>query len=150
MQKHNLDDAKTLVEALYCVAGGDDETHAPEALKGEKYIPQYIKFAHVAIEEACARAFQTGYDSGVEYKQEQQPVAPEPDWSTAPEWAHWWAVDCQSVGKWYEIAPYWLTGKWNNHTGRIVWDGKEEDLPLGKDWRETLTERPQEEQPCNQ
>ncbi len=31
MQKHNLDDAKTLAEALYCVAGGNDETHAPGA-----------------------------------------------------------------------------------------------------------------------
>ena len=69
------------------------------------------------------------------------PVAPEPDWDNAPDWAAWWVMDVHSVGFWYELEPYICARKWENTAGRIVWDGKDEDLPVGVDWRTTKRER---------
>src|SRR5688572_2979005 len=37
---------------------------------------------------------------------------PEPDWSQAPEWAQWWAVDANNSAYWYEIKPTLLINCW--------------------------------------
>lgn len=75
-----------------------------------------------------------------------QPEAPEPDWTTAPDWAQWWAVDADGLAYWYGIVPptlspthdMWDTGPdgFDTPIGYI-------DLPLGIDWRTTLRTRPQ-------
>lgn len=89
---------------------------------------------------------------------ERTPVAattqgqPMPDWTQAPEWAQWWAVDANGQSMWYRVEPYC-----DDDEG-ACWCGQFDDkgdydsgmfcerhttLPLGIDWRTTLTPRPQ-------
>lgn len=72
-----------------------------------------------------------------------QPEAPEPDWSTAPEWAQWWAVDTDGVACWYVSEPningaVWAPTDdlWHLTQGLVA-------LPIGVDWRTTLRKRPE-------
>ena len=81
------------------------------------------------------------------------PTAPEPDWSQAPEWAEWWAVDgavepCENSNScWFENEPtqgdnatWWITvERGMSQSDRVV------DLPIGIDWRTTLRKRPEGE-----
>lgn len=71
---------------------------------------------------------------------------PQPDWSQAPDWAQWWAVDSCGHPFWFENKPYFRRQEpscvWHNQKGkeqRLSWL----DLPVGIDWRCTLRERPQ-------
>ena len=73
-----------------------------------------------------------------------QPKAPEPDWTQAPDWAQWWAVDADGMAWWYATQPEYLNG------AGTEWDGDQQtrrvglvDLPLGIDWRTTLRRRPE-------
>lgn len=73
---------------------------------------------------------------------------PEPDWNEAPTWAMWWAVEYAAgdVG-----LAFWFAGE--PVTDYAVWvDPEDEDrkqlygtvpLPLGCDWRLSLTKRPE-------
>jgi hypothetical protein len=74
----------------------------------------------------------------------------EPDWSTAPEWAMWWAVNSGGVARFYEYEPvrYDADGFWDappnparpaRTMGNVI-DDDLIDLPLGTDWR-TLKQR---------
>ena len=76
-----------------------------------------------------------------------QPDAPIPDWTTAPPWAQWWAVDADGFACWYGVAPPFLPNA--SH----AWDSEPEgrgesvgyiNLPVGVDWRTTLRHRPEE------
>lgn len=70
------------------------------------------------------------------------PAAPEPDWSQAPEWAQYHVHDPACVWAW------WLEN-WPKHpqlltrmfTGR--WMPYENPLPVGIDYRTTLSTRPE-------
>lgn len=75
------------------------------------------------------------------------PVYPDPDWSHAPEWAQWWAVDSSCMAYWYQTQPTMVPGMWYCPKGHGHWScmvGDEPiDLPLGCDWRLTLRRRPE-------
>jgi hypothetical protein len=82
-------------------------------------------------------------------------VAPEPDWSTAPEWAQWWAVNSDGAAMWYEHKPHlvhvthsvfggFMT--WVPEGGQGKWDRSSNvtmSLPVGLDWRLFRYQRPQ-------
>lgn len=91
----------------------------------------------------------------------------EPDWSKAPDWAHYWAVDSNGHAYWYEHKPQrlyfddfgfgngdWKEGdgiwfhtskepnKWNN-TGMPDYNWPPEGVDNKNiDWGNTLLERP--------
>lgn len=68
--------------------------------------------------------------------------APRPDWSQAPEWAMFHAINANGTGHWYQHEPQHRTIGWVKRDGR--WHGDIGYLlPLGVDWRETLQRRPQ-------
>ena len=65
------------------------------------------------------------------------PASIEPDWSEAPDWARYWAMDADGFQWWYAEKPSRLATCWNS-------GGREARLPervLG--WRNTLRERPE-------
>lgn len=66
------------------------------------------------------------------------------DWSKAPEWANYHAIDEDGRGYFYEEKPelFTITQCWNSNL-RLTRDddGKQWDVD---DWKETLTERPEE------
>ena len=43
---------------------------------------------------------------------------PGPDWSDAPSWAQWWAVD-QHGPFWYARKPTWTGAGWNPNWGNF-------------------------------
>lgn len=58
-----------------------------------------------------------------------------PDWSKAPEWAKWWAIDSDGVAYWYEMKPYpKSTGDWTGVPGRAQID----PFRISFKWTETL------------
>lgn len=74
------------------------------------------------------------------------PNTPRPDWSQAPAWAQWWAVD-GSGATWFEYEPIadkggdWTVG--NDWDDMGQWDGAGDiDIPLGIDWRLLKEQRP--------
>lgn len=72
--------------------------------------------------------------------------APEPDWSKAPEWAEWWAVNADGGVAWFENKPtIWVSVVycgWESNKGRWKTILDRLELPLGVDWRTTLRKRP--------
>lgn len=74
-------------------------------------------------------------------KQEQQ-MTYSPDWSTAPDWAQWWALDANGQAYWYERKPFRGFSSWLLGFGRGVLD-KRISLPDGYDfWQKSLQNRP--------
>jgi len=78
-----------------------------------------------------------------------QPEAPEPDWTTAPDWAQWWAVQPSGVAYWFRRRPMTFsdetTSQWVAHRSA---EGDlcelldtETGLQRGIDWRTTLRRR---------
>jgi hypothetical protein len=62
-----------------------------------------------------------------------------PDWSTAPEWAGWWAVDARGGACWYERQPA-------ADEYREMWIGPGGRVGLaqsGEGWLASLTQRPE-------
>jgi hypothetical protein len=64
----------------------------------------------------------------------------QPDWSKAPEWARYWAIDADGGVYWYENKPsakefmgYWSDGG----VGRKEFSGHSR-----YDWKDTLASRP--------
>lgn len=76
------------------------------------------------------------------------PVAPEPDWSVAPERAEYYAVDADRISWWFILEPF-IRSKadagWSmlDETKGFWFAGRRKLLPIGCDWRETLTKRPE-------
>lgn len=64
-----------------------------------------------------------------------------PDWSQAPEWAEWWAVDADGQVLWLTKQPFILGAGWAN-PGGVTRRAESINLPLGVDWRTTLQRRP--------
>jgi hypothetical protein len=61
------------------------------------------------------------------------------DWSTAPEWANWFAQDCDGQCLWYERKPTLdsLFGVWKQDRGEVMFaEG------FFKDWDKSLQQRP--------
>ena len=76
-------------------------------------------------------------------EQDAQPDAPLPDWTTAPEWAQWWAVDADGMACWYTSEPKIYESVWGPEDDRWHVTHGLVDLPLGVDWRTTLRRRPE-------
>jgi hypothetical protein len=75
--------------------------------------------------------------------QPETPAAPQPDWSKAPEWAQWWAVDSNGEAYYYEVEPGLAAATWAVASmERFVSAGKVE--LHGRNWRLTAQQRPQE------
>lgn len=84
--------------------------------------------------------------------QMDNPSPPRPNWTQAPSWSNWWAVDPNGWAHWYQEEPiYSLTITycgWLPKTieriqqGAEIWAG-EIDLPLGVDWRLLKEKRPE-------
>lgn len=72
---------------------------------------------------------------------------PRPDWSQAPEWAEWWAVDANGQVTWFDTDPvvdhsgFWDHLVIDGRTGRMYPDGKI-SIPIGTDWRLLKEKRP--------
>lgn len=62
----------------------------------------------------------------------------EPDWSKAPEWANWWAMDEDGTAWWYENKTYCKENEWTG-TGNCMKVSRKND-----GWRDTLRERPKQ------
>jgi hypothetical protein len=62
------------------------------------------------------------------------------DWKRAPRWANYHTCDEDGCGYWYETKPYTRGGFWCAQ-GDIEWKQSEYTLPVGVDWRESLTKR---------
>lgn len=64
-----------------------------------------------------------------------------PNWSKAPIWAKWWAVDENARAYWHEKEPFMdllgNTGVWASEGN--LWSIGSEDIPEGVDWK-TLKE----------
>lgn len=70
-----------------------------------------------------------------------------PDWSKAPAWANWWAVDINGSAFWFAKEPEPDLDDEGKEYG--VWTGDlspAEDDYWVQNWRETLCERPEPEQ----
>jgi hypothetical protein len=82
------------------------------------------------------------------------PDAGDVDWTQAPEWANWRAVDPNGWAHWFQEEPIklmtinysgWVAKTINGiQQGAELW-ASEVDLPLGVDWRETLRQRRKQE-----
>lgn len=63
------------------------------------------------------------------------------DWTNAPDWANYHAIDSDSQGNYYELEPSIFRGAWNNRKSRYKPSGFYFYI---KKWKETLTKRPKE------
>lgn len=65
------------------------------------------------------------------------------DWSKAPEWANWHAIDSDGGGYWYEVKPILHRNQreWMYKSNTDQYKGSKDYSDFG-DWRETLRERP--------
>jgi hypothetical protein len=93
--------------------------------------------------ERLLRAMRDEYEAQLAAAQggEWQPAAaapsvPGPDWSQAPKWAMWWAMDQDGWAHWFERRPKIVDHEWWN-SGQI-----ETACDLGE-WDKTLQRRPQ-------
>lgn len=67
---------------------------------------------------------------------------PAPDWSQAPAWSNWWAMDANTSSYWYEYEPEASIYGWADENGRVEYDKHDNELPLGVDWRLLKERRP--------
>ena len=64
----------------------------------------------------------------------------QPDWSQAPEWASWWAMDMDKNCYWYEDKLHLGDVEWDRHS--IGKSFKSKHYGYTGDWRESLRKRP--------
>lgn len=72
---------------------------------------------------------------------------PEADWSQAPEWAMWWAVEANGDAFWYQYEPsiekvYVIQHSWTCRKGKVNAIEERVSIPLGIDWRLLKERRP--------
>lgn len=67
------------------------------------------------------------------------PVAPQADWSQAPDWAMWWAMDASGTAYWYEVRPH-------KSDRNLCWEAdgnvEHDGIIPRNDWFKTLQQRP--------
>ena len=64
----------------------------------------------------------------------------QPDWSQAPEWANWWAMDMDENCYWYEDKLHLGDVEWDRHS--IGKSFKSKHYGYTGDWRNSLRKRP--------
>ena len=70
---------------------------------------------------------------------------PKPDWSRAPEWAQWWAVDEDGSAYWFDSMPFHLSlAAWHksDEHGLIELDRYICDDGIYENWMQSLHHRP--------
>ena len=70
----------------------------------------------------------------------------EPDWSTAPEWANYWAVDYSGKARWYKMEPVLIGDTWAAIGANYAYVDKYLHRPI-KHWDKKLQKRPNDK-PC--
>ena len=71
----------------------------------------------------------------------------QPDWSQAPAWANWWAMDADGRSAWYSYEPYYGDNReyWSDYKNKYDWNDKSLVCPsfdYQGDWKDSLRERP--------
>lgn len=64
----------------------------------------------------------------------------QPDWSQAPEWANWWAMDMDKNCYWYEDKLHLGDVEWDRHS--IGKSFKSKPYNYQGDWKDSLRKRP--------
>jgi hypothetical protein len=104
----------------------------------------------MALERICD-AYETAL---AEARRRDKLEIAQPDWSTAPKLANWWAVDANGSASWYEFEPtLYETATfcgWSRPTIRGFRFGETRDdahieIPLGVDWRTLKYKREERE-----
>ena len=75
-------------------------------------------------------------------------IALKPDWSKAPKWANWWAVDADGIAVWFERRPQAFANRWcaTLHSNNLP-SNHTEDRRLNTqvlNWKKTKAKRPKE------
>ena len=65
----------------------------------------------------------------------------QPDWSQAPDWANWWAMDADSDCYWFENKPEIMSVTWLPFNASEVGDAP--TFNYQGNWRNSLRKRPQ-------
>lgn len=118
-------------------------------------IDDYIKDAWVYANKMQAEADKRnnketcdkniGLDGSVLKPSNSMELEWQPDWSQAPEWAKWWAMDGFSKkGNWYDSMPYIdedpeIEDEWNTEETYL----KAPSFNYQGNWQESLRKRPQ-------
>lgn len=66
-----------------------------------------------------------------------------PDWSQAPDWALWYAIDSGGMRVWYETEPTCYISVWDVYEGARSEIAVREPLPPHIDWRDCKFRRPE-------
>lgn len=115
-------------------------------------LAQDIRDLALLVKDARFNGYLPMADFGLIFRVETWLVAwPRPDWSQAPEWAQWWAVDPTGWACWYQEEPIlmvtvtyagWVAKTVNGiQIGAALWAG-EIEIPTGIDWRTLKEKRP--------
>lgn len=68
-------------------------------------------------------------------------IATRVDWSLAPPWAQWWAMDHDGEAFWYERMPFVCSGHrdWSSSRGRVTLAPGGD--PFNTRWQDSLAQR---------
>lgn len=105
----------------------------------EDYRQLYIWLGPVEHEKMIARV-----DAALSAVRAMQAGAPVPDWTSAPAWAMWWAVDADGSAMWYKPEPQLYKLGWtvNGWYGKDYLEANLVSIPLGIDYRALKQQRP--------
>lgn len=81
-------------------------------------------------------------DKEERFQQNDLPL-PEPDWSSAPDWAQFWAVDADGMCYWYAQEPHPQEKVWSYSAPDKFKIGGFVYLPPHLDWKTMLRQRPE-------
>lgn len=77
-------------------------TDAPERIWLQIGDPTWVNDQYPTDHEGVTWCWEPAWSNDIQYiRADSLPRAPEPDWSQAPEWAQWWAVDDKGKSGWY-------------------------------------------------
>jgi len=75
------------------------------------------------------------------YSEKQDSSEWQPDWSQAPSWANWWAMDMDENCYWYEDKLHIGDVEWDRHSiGKSL---KSKPYGYHGNWQNSLRKRPQ-------
>lgn len=77
------------------------------------------------------------------YEPRAAPESPRADWSQAPRWAKWWAVNAMGAIMWFASEPTVAGTGWNFRGRFYKYETKYTNIPLGIDWRLLKERRPE-------
>lgn len=108
---------------------------------------------HSWLTHGDARYANAGYLTGMvdrpswrtmRYQRPQNPayVPPELDWSTAPYWAQWYAVDRNGYAYWYAEQPHASSGEWATMNSEVGGAGRLMSMRGRPSWRTMIYRRP--------